>query len=76
MYVPGVMRMPHALEALLGMQCAYTSSMTLIWSERMQESMLPHSEYYLLLLAIALAVPWHGASAVSYTHLDVYKRQL
>jgi hypothetical protein len=62
MYVPGVMHMPHALEALLGMQCPYTSSMILIWSERMQESTLPHSKYYLLLLAIALAVPWHRAS--------------
>jgi hypothetical protein len=56
------MHMLHVLVTLLVMQCQYTSSNTLPWSERKQESTLPHSEYYLLPPAIVLVGPFHGAN--------------
>ena len=64
MHIFGMTHRPHAPSVTLVKNVAYAVSMTLLWTEKRQESNQLHYEYCLVLQATAQTGPLHEASAL------------
>jgi hypothetical protein len=62
MHILGMTRRPHVPSVTLVTNFAYAVSMTLLWTEKRQESSRLHYEYCVVLQATAQTGPSHEAS--------------